>query len=149
MSLKAQITTDMKSAIKAGNKDHLRVIRLILAAIKQIEVDTRQELDENVILSLLAKMIKQRRDSVKQFKKGNREDLASIELSEIEVLNNYLPEQLTSDELEMIIDEAIQSTGANGMRDMGKVIAQIKNKISGRADMSIVSSLTKEKLISY
>tara|TARA_B100001059_G_C17658982_1_gene488465 strand:- start:44 stop:463 length:420 start_codon:yes stop_codon:yes gene_type:complete len=139
----------MKSAIKAGNKDHLRVIRLILAAIKQIEVDTRQELDENVILSLLAKMIKQRRDSVKQFKKGNREDLASIELSEIEVLNNYLPEQLTSDELEMIIDEAIQSTGANGMRDMGKVIAQIKNKISGRADMSIVSSLTKEKLISY
>jgi hypothetical protein len=138
----------MKSAIKAGNKNHLRVIRLILAAIKQIEVDTRKELDEGAILSLLAKMIKQRKDSVEQFKKGNREDLASIELSEIEILNNYLPEQLTTDELEIIIDEVIQTSGATCIRDMGKVIAQIKDKIAGRADMSIVSSLTKEKLIS-
>ena len=146
MSLKKQIVADMKSAIKAGDKNQLRVVRLILAGIKQIEVDTRKELDDSIILSLLAKMIKQRRDSVEQFKKGNRQDLASIELAEIEILNNYLPEQLSANELENIVNALIQDLGATGIRDMGKVMAQIKIKVSGRADMSIVSTLIKEKL---
>ncbi len=146
MSLKKQIVADMKSAIKAGDKNQLRVVRLILAGIKQIEVDTRKELDDSIILSLLAKMIKQRRDSVEQFKKGNRQDLASIELAEIEILNNYLPEQLSANELENIVNAIIQDLGATGIRDMGKVMAQIKIKVSGRADMSIVSTLIKEKL---
>jgi len=146
MSLKKQIVADMKSAIKAGDKNQLRVVRLILAGIKQIEVDTRKELDDSVILSLLAKMIKQRRDSVEQFKKGNRQDLASIELAEIEILNDYLPEQLSANELENIVNAVIQDLGATGIRDMGKVMAQIKIKISGQADMSIVSTLIKEKL---
>ena len=136
----------MKSAIKAGDKNQLRVVRLILAGIKQIEVDTRKELNDSIILSLLAKMIKQRRDSVEQFKKGNRQDLASIELAEIEILNNYLPEQLSANELENIVNAVIQDLGATGIRDMGKVMAQIKIKVSGRADMSIVSTLIKEKL---
>tara|TARA_B100000963_G_scaffold62054_1_gene50145 strand:- start:1201 stop:1650 length:450 start_codon:yes stop_codon:yes gene_type:complete len=146
MSLKKQIVADMKSAIKAGDKNQLRVVRLILAGIKQIEVDTRKELNDSIILSLLAKMIKQRRDSVEQFKKGNRQDLASIELAEIEILNNYLPEQLSANELENIVNAVIQDLGATGIRDMGKVMAQIKIKVSGRADMSIVSTLIKEKL---
>ncbi len=146
MSLKNQIVADMKSAIKAGDKNQLRVVRLILAGIKQIEVDTRKELDDSIILSLLAKMIKQRRDSVEQFKKGNRQDLASIELAEIEILNHYLPEQLSANELENIVNAIIQDLGATGIRDMGKVMAQIKIKVSGRADMSIVSTLVKEKL---
>ena len=146
MSLKKQIVADMKSAIKAGDKNQLRVVRLILAGIKQIEVDTRKELNDSIILSLLAKMIKQRRDSVEQFKKGNRQDLASIELAEIEILNNYLPEQLSANELENIVNAIIQDLGATGIRDMGKVMAQIKIKVSGRADMSIVSTLIKEKL---
>ena len=146
MSLKKQIVADMKSAIKAGDKNQLRVVRLILAGIKQIEVDTRKELNDSIILSLLAKMIKQRRDSVEQFKKGNRKDLASIELAEIEILNNYLPEQLSANELENIVNAVIQDLGATGIRDMGKVMAQIKIKVSGRADMSIVSTLIKEKL---
>lgn len=146
MSLKKQIIADMKSAIKAGDKNQLRVVRLILAGIKQIEVDTRKEIDDSIILSLLSKMIKQRRDSVEQFTKGNRQDLASIELTEIEILNNYLPEQLSEKELENIVNVVIQDLGATDIRDMGKVMAKMKIKVSGRADMSIVSTLIKERL---
>ena len=148
MSLKKQIIADMKSAIKAGDKNQLRVVRLILAGIKQIEVDTRKEIDDSIILSLLSKMIKQRRDSVEQFTKGNRQDLASIELTEIEILNNYLPEQLSGKELENIVNVVIQDLGASDIRDMGKVMAKMKIEVSGRADMSIVSTLIKEKLTS-
>ncbi len=148
MSLKKQIIADMKSAIKAGDKNQLRVVRLILAGIKQIEVDTRKEIDDSIILSLLSKMIKQRRDSVEQFTKGNRQDLASIELTEIEILNNYLPEQLSGKELENIVNVVIQDLGATDIRDMGKVMAKMKIEVSGRADMSIVSTLIKEKLTS-
>ncbi len=148
MSLKKQIIADMKSAIKAGDKNQLRVVRLILAGIKQIEVDTRKEIDDSIILSLLSKMIKQRRDSVEQFTKGNRQDLVSIELTEIEILNNYLPEQLSEKELENIVNVVIQDLGASDIRDMGKVMAKMKIKVSGRADMSIVSTLIKEKLTS-
>jgi uncharacterized protein YqeY len=146
MSLKGQITEDMKSAMKAGEKDRLKVVRLMLAAIKQIEVDTREDLDEAAVLTVLTKMVKQRRDSVEQFEQGNREDLAAIERAEIVILDTYLPEQLSADELAVMIDKVIQATGASGIRDMGKVMGQIKVKASGRADMGAVSALIKERL---
>ena len=146
MSLKGQITEDMKSAMKAGEKDRLKVVRLMLAAIKQIEVDTREDLDDAAVLAVLTKMVKQRRDSVNQFEKGNREDLAAIERAEIVVLNEYLPEQLSAAELAKMVDEIIQTTGAAGIRDMGKVMGQIKSRASGRADMGAVSAAVKERL---
>ena len=145
-SLKNQITEDMKSAMKAGEKDRLKVVRLILAAIKQVEVDKRIELDDAAILAVLDKMVKQRRDSVEQFEKGDREDLAAIERAEIEVLEAYLPEQLSAQELTKMVDEVIAATGAESMRDMGKVMGQIKAKAAGRADMGAVSTTVKERL---
>ncbi len=146
MSLKGQITEDMKSAMKAGEKDRLKVVRLILAAIKQVEVDTREELDEATVLGVLTKMVKQRRDSVEQFVNGDREDLAAIERAEIVVLETYLPEQLTAEDLATMVDDVIKSTGAAGMRDMGKVMGQIKSKAAGRADMGALSATVKERL---
>jgi len=146
MSLKNQVTEDMKSAMKAGEKDRLKVVRLVLAAIKQVEVDKRVELDDAAVLSVITKMVKQRRDSVEQFEKGGREDLAKIERDEIAVLETYLPEQLSADELAAMVDEVIQATGAGGIRDMGKVMGQIKAKAAGRADMGAVSATVKERL---
>ena len=146
MSLKDQITQDMKSAMKAGEKDRLKVVRLMLAAIKQVEVDKRIELDDAAVLNVLDKMVKQRRDSVEQFEKGGREDLAAIERDEIAVLKNYLPEQLSADELAALVDEVIAATGAASMKDMGKVMGQIKAKAAGRADMGAVSAAVKERL---
>ena len=146
MSLKGQITEDMKTAMKAGDKDRLKVVRLIRAAIKQIEIDTREELDDAAVLTVLTKMVKQRRDSVEQFEKGDREDLAAIERAEIVVLNDYLPDQLSAEELAAMVDEVIQATGAEGIRDMGKVMGQIKAKAAGRADMGAVSATVKERL---
>jgi len=146
MSLKDQITQDMKSAMKAGDKDRLKVVRLMLAAIKQVEVDKRVELDDAGVLSVLDKMVKQRRDSVEQFEKGGREDLAEIERGEIAVLENYLPEQLSADDLAALVDEVIAATGAASMKDMGKVMGQIKAKAAGRADMGAVSATVKERL---
>ena len=146
MSLKSQITEDMKSAMKAGDKDRLKVVRLILAAIKQVEVDKRIELDDDAVLAVLTRMVKQRRDSVEQFEKGKREDLAKIERDEIVVLEHYLPEQLSAEELAAMVDEVIQATGAEGIRDMGKVMGQIKAKAAGRADMGAVSATVKERL---
>jgi hypothetical protein len=146
MSLKTQITEDMKSAMKAGEKDRLKVVRLIRAAIKQVEIDERVELDDPGVLAVLTKMVKQRRDSVEQFEKGNREDLAAIERDEIAVLKNYLPEQLSADDLAALVDEVIAATGAESIRDMGKVMGQIKAKAAGRADMGAVSTTVKERL---
>jgi len=146
MSLKSQITEDMKFALKAGEKDRLKVVRLIMAAIKQVEVDTRIELDDAGVLSVLDKMVKQRRDSVEQFEKGNRGDLVDIEKAEIRVLETYLPEQLSDEELNVMIDEAISSTGAESIRDMGKVMGQIKGKAAGRADMGAVGAKVKARL---
>jgi len=146
MSLKGQITEDMKSAMKAGDKDRLKVVRLIMAAIKQVEVDKRIELDDAAVLSVLDKMVKQRRDSVEQFQKGDRKDLADIELAEIAVLGDYLPEQLSDKELDTMIDEAITSSGAESIRDMGKVMGQIKAKAAGRADMGAVGAKVKARL---
>jgi hypothetical protein len=146
MSLKGQITEDMKAALKAGDKDRLKAVRLMLAAIKQIEIDNRIELDDAGVLAVLTKMVKQRRDSIEQFEKGGREDLANIERDEISVLNDYLPEQLDANELAAMVDEVIQATGAESIRDMGKVMGQIKAKAAGRADMGAVSAAVKERL---
>ncbi len=146
MSMKGQITEDMKSAMKAGDKDRLKVVRLMLAAIKQIEVDTRTELDDAAVLAVVTKMVKQRRDSIEAFEKGDREDLAAIERAEILVLEDYLPEQLSAADLAAMVDEVIQSTGAMSIRDMGKVMGQIKAKAAGRADMGAVSATVKERL---
>ena len=146
MSLKGQITEDMKTAMKAGDKERLKVVRLMLAAIKQIEVDKRIELDDVAALAVLTKMVKQRRDSIEQFEKGNREDLANIERAEITVLEGYLPEQLGADELATLVDEVIQASGAESIRDMGKVMGKIKTKAAGRADMGALSATVKERL---
>ncbi len=146
MSLKVRITDDMKSAMKAGNKDRLKAVRLIMAAIKQVEVDSRIEIDDAGILRVLEKMVKQRRDSVAQFKQGGREDLADIELAEIDVVNAYLPEQMDDAELDTLIDKAIQATGAESIRDMGKVMGAIKSKAAGRADMGAVGAKVKARL---
>ncbi|MEM7433031.1 MAG: GatB/YqeY domain-containing protein [Pseudomonadota bacterium] len=146
MSLKNQITDDMKSAMKAGDKDRLKVVRLILAAIKQVEVDQRIELDDTAVTGVLEKMVKQRRDSIEQFEKGGRDDLAAIERAEVEVLDTYLPEQLSDEELNALIDEAISATGAESIRDMGKVMGAIKAKAAGRADMGTVGARVKARL---
>lgn len=144
--MKAQIVNDMKSAMKAGDKDRLKAVRLILAAIKQIEVDTREELDDAAILGVLAKMVKQRRDSIEQFDKGDRPDLSAIEIAEIAVIQTYLPEQLSADELAAMVDEAIESSGAESIRDMGKVMGLIKARATGRADMGAVSATVRDRL---
>ena len=146
MSLKNSITEDMKSALKAGAKDRLKVLRLILAAIKQVEVDTRATLDDAAVLGVLEKMVKQRKDSVEQFTKGGRDDLAAIELAEIEVIETYLPEKMDDAELDALIDEVIAATGAETIRDMGKVMGAIKGKAAGRADMGAVGARVKDRL---
>ena len=146
MSLKDTIADDMKTAMKAGDKDRLKVVRLILAAIKQVEVDTRAELDDPAVLGVLEKMVKQRRDSVEQYTKGGRSDLADIETAEIAVLETYLPEQLGDEEIDAIIDKVISDTGAESIRDMGKVMGAIKSKVAGQADMGVVGGKVKARL---
>ncbi|MDJ0698600.1 MAG: GatB/YqeY domain-containing protein [Woeseiaceae bacterium] len=146
MSLKARLSDDMKSAMKAGEKDRLKVVRLAIAAVKQVEVDTRKELDDTAVLGVIEKMVKQRRDSIEQFEKGGRDDLAAIEGAEIAVLETYLPEQLSDEELGALIDEVIAATGAESIRDMGKVMGAIKAKAAGRADMGTVGARVKERL---
>ena len=146
MTLKGQIYDDMKTAMKAGDKDRLKTVRLILAAIKQVEVDERTELDDAAVLGVLNKMVKQRRDSVSQFRDGGREDLADIELGEIKVIENYLPEALSDDELDQMIGQAIADTGAVSIRDMGKVMGAVKTMAEGRANMSLVGAKVKSKL---
>ena len=146
MSLKTRITDDMKSAMKAGDKDRLKVVRLAMAAIKQVEVDKRTELDDAAVLGVIDKMVKQRRDSVEQFQKGGREDLAAIEIAEIAILEDYLPEQLSDAELDALIEDAVSSTGAETIRDMGKVMGAIKAKAAGRADMGAVGAKVKARL---
>ncbi len=136
----------MKTAMKAGDKDRLKVVRLIMAAVKQVEVDQRIEVDDAGVLTVLDKMVKQRRDSVEQFEKGGRDDLVRIELDEITVLEGYLPERLSDVELDALINEAISSTGAESIRDMGKVMGQIKSKAAGRADMGNVGAKVKALL---
>ncbi|MFT3670149.1 MAG: GatB/YqeY domain-containing protein [Pseudoxanthomonas sp.] len=146
MSLKQQLTEDMKAAMKAGEKDRLAVIRLINAAIKQREVDERIELDDAAVLAVLEKMVKQRKDSVSQFEAANREDLAAIERAELAVIDTYLPAKLGEAEILAAIDAAVAETGASGPADMGKLMGVLKPRLAGQADMGLVSALIKKKL---
>ena len=146
MSLKAQLTSDMKTAMKAGEKDRLGVIRLMQAAIKQREVDERIELDDPQVMAVLEKMLKQRRDSVEQYEKANREDLAAVERYEIGVIQAYLPEPMGEAELAALVDQVVADTGAQGPQDMGRVMAAVKTAAAGRADMGQVSGLVKRRL---
>ncbi len=141
-----RIKDDMKQAMRDKAKDRLNTIRLILAATKQQEVDTRVELKEADVLAILDKMLKQRRDSIEQFDKAGRDDLSKKEKMEIEVIQGYMPQQLNDEEISQLIKEAISSTGAESMRDMGKVMGLLKSKMQGRADMGKVSGLIKAQL---
>ncbi|MGO4504271.1 MULTISPECIES: GatB/YqeY domain-containing protein [unclassified Dyella] len=146
MTLKQQLTDDMKTAMRGGEKDRLGVIRLILAAIKQREVDERIELDDVQTLAVLEKMVKQRKDSITQFEAANRTDLADIERAEMVVIDTYLPTKLGDEEIDALITAAIAETGASSARDMGKVVAAVKEKAAGRADMGVVSGRIKARL---
>jgi len=146
MSLKARITEDMKSAMRAGEKQKLATIRLLQAAIKQREVDERIQLDDAQVLSVLEKMVKQRRESITQFEAGGRADLVAAEQAELVVLQGYLPEQLSEAELADLINAAIASTGAASIKDMGKVMGVVKGQAAGRADMGKVGALIKARL---
>lgn len=146
MTLKQRLTDDMKTAMKAGDKDTLGVIRLVNAAIKQKEVDERIQLDDAQVIAVLDKMVKQRRDSVEQYAKAAREDLADIERAEIAVIERYLPAKLGEAEIQAAIEAAITATGASGPADMGKLMGALKPKLAGQADMGQVSALVKRRL---
>ena len=146
MTLKERITEDMKTAMRAGEKDRLATIRLVLAAVKQIEVDERIVLDEPRMLGVLEKMAKQRKESIAEFEKGGRADLVAKEAAELALIKAYLPEQMSDAELDALIAEAIASTGAASIKDMGKVMGVVKAKAAGRADMGAVGARIKQKL---
>ena len=146
MTLKERITEDMKTAMRAGEKDRLATIRLILAAVKQIEVDERIVLDEPRMLAVLEKMATQRKESISEFEKGGRADLVAKEAAELAIIKTYLPEQMAEAELDALIAEAIASTGAASIKDMGKVMGLVKTKAAGRADMAAVGARIKQKL---
>jgi len=148
MSLKTQLTDDMKAAMKSGDKERLGVVRLINAAIKQREVDERIQLDDTQVLSVLEKMLKQRRDSVSQFQAAGRTDLADKETFEIGVIQSYLPAQLSAAEVDAIIAATIAEAGATGPKDMGKVMGLVRPKVAGKTDMGKLSELIKGKLAS-
>ncbi|MDP5209711.1 GatB/YqeY domain-containing protein [Microbulbifer sp. 2205BS26-8] len=145
-TLKDTLTQTTKDAMKARDKERLATLRLINAEIKRVEVDERIDLDDARILALLDKMIKQRRDSITQFEKAGRAELAAVEQAEIEVIQEFLPRQLSEAEINEIVTSAVQDTGASSMADMGKVIAQVKPQVQGRADMGSVSKLVKAQL---
>ena len=146
MLLKDQITEDMKTAMRAKDAPRLSAIRLLLAAVKQREVDERIELTDTDVLTIIEKMIKQRRDSIEQFEKGARQDLADKEQFEITVLQGYMPAAMSAAEVDAVVTDAISSSGARLMADMGKVMALLKPRLAGRADMGKVSALVKTKL---
>lgn len=146
MSTKLQLTEDMKTAMRGGDKHKLGVIRLMLAAVKQREVDERVELDEAQVLAVLEKMLKQRKDSISQYVAAGREDLAEVERAEITVIEAYLPSKLSEAELDALIEAAIAETGASSARDMGKVVGVVKAKAAGRADMGVASARIKARL---
>ncbi len=146
MSLKATLQEAMKSAMREKQKERLGTIRLIMAEIKKVEVDERIEITDDRVLAILDKMQKQRRDSIQQFEAADRNDLAAVEKAELEVISDFLPEALTQEELGALIDEAVSETGASSMADMGKVMAIIKPKAQGRADMSEISKAVKSRL---
>jgi len=146
MSLKERVQEDMKSAMRAADKDRLATVRLILAAIKQREVDERIVLDDAQVLSVLDKMVKQRRESITQFEAGGRSDLVAKERAELEIISGYLPAQLDEAQLDAMIQAAMAETGASSIKDMGKVMGLIKAKAQGRADMALVGARIKARL---
>ena len=146
MPLKDRITEDMKTAMRAGEKERLATIRLILSAIKQREVDERITLDDSQVLATIEKMVKQRKEAITQFEAGGRADLVAKETAEIAILQTYLPAQMSDADIDGLIAEAIASTGAASIKDMGKVMAAVKAKAQGRADMGAVSARIKQKL---
>ena len=145
-SLKSKIQADMKSSMKSGDKSRLGVIRLMLSAIKQVEVDERVELDDTRIIAVLDKMAKQRRESISQFDQAGRDDLSAIEHAELEIIQEYLPEALSEAEIEALIEQSIAAAGAETIKDMGKVMGMLKPKLQGRADMGKVSQQIKSRL---
>lgn len=147
MNLKARVTEDMKTAMRARDSQRLAAIRLLLAAIKQREVDERIDLDDAGVIAVIEKMLKQRRDSIRQFEAASRHDLADIEKFEVAVLTGYMPQPLSQAEIEAEVAAAIAASGATGPQDMGKVMASIKTRLAGRADMGRVSALVKGKLV--
>ena len=144
--LKKSITDDMKSAMKAKDRQALKAVRMILEAIKQKEIDERIELDDAQVMTVIQKMVKQRKDSISQFSDAGRTDLIEIEEAELEIINNYMPEQLSDEEVAAVVDKAINDSGANSMKDMGKLMGMLKSQLQGKADMSLVSQLIKSKL---
>lgn len=146
MGLKDRITEDMKAAMRAKDAQRLGAIRLLLAAIKQREVDERVELDDAAVIAVVDKLSKQRRDSIEQFSRAAREDLAERERFELGVLAEYLPQQASEDEIAAVIDAAIAATGAAGPKDMGKVMGEVRGKLAGRADLARVSAAIRARL---
>ena len=146
MSLKIRITEDMKTAMRAKDSARLGAIRLLQAAIKQREVDERIELDDTQVIAVIEKMLKQRRDSISQYEAADRQDLADVEKYEMNVLQDYLPQALTGDEVAAILDKVVVETGASGIKDMSKVMAAIRPLVIGRADMAEISGLIKSRL---
>ncbi|MFT4060023.1 MAG: GatB/YqeY domain-containing protein [Legionella sp.] len=146
MTIKERLNNDIKDAMRAKDRDLLSTLRLITAAVKQVEVDERVEVDENRMLAILDKMSKQRKESIDQFEKANRNDLVAKEKFELSIIANYLPEPLSTTEIEQLIAHAIAATGAKKRADMGKVMAQLRPSLQGRADMAQVSALIKAKL---
>ena len=144
--LKKCITDDMKSAMKAKDRQALKAVRMILEAIKQKEIDERIELDDAQVMIVIQKMVKQRKDSISQFSDAGRTDLVEIEEAELEIINNYMPEQLSDEEVVSVVDRAINDSGANSMKDMGKLMGMLKPRLQGKADMSTVSQLIKSRL---
>ena len=146
MSLKTQLTEDMKTAMRAKDQVSLSTIRLINAAIKQFEVDERTEADDAKVISILTKMVKQRKDSAKIYAEAGRQDLADKENAEIEILNRYLPQMMSAEEIKTVVEAAITETGAAGMADMGKVMGVLKTRLAGKADMGEVNKVLKAAL---
>ena len=146
--LKAQLTEDMKSSMRGGEKSRLQTIRLMLAGIQQQEVDTRKELTDRDIITILTKMQKQRRESITQFENANRQDLVDKETEELKLIQEYLPAALSEDEIDKMITEALSTSGAATIKDMGKLMGILKPKLAGRADMGIVSAKIKAVLSS-
>ena len=148
MSLKTQLTEDMKTAMRAKDQVSLSTIRLINAAIKKFEVDDRTEADDAKVISLLTKMVKQRKDSAKIYTEAGRQDLADKENAEIEILNRYLPQMMSAEEIKTVVEAVIAETGASGMADMGKVMGVLKTRLAGKADMGEVNKILKAALTS-
>ncbi len=146
MSLKDQITEDMKNAMRAKDTARLGTIRLLLAAMKQKEVDERIELDDGAVVAIIEKLIKQRKDSISQFQTANRDDLVAIENAELIVLQAYMPEQMSEAEVAAVVAKAVAEVGANGPQDMGKVMGLVKSQLAGKADMGVVSAQVKAAL---